>query len=143
MTSIEMGYALDLGSVHHNAANMLVSHLARLLDIPSCQSGCTSNEEGPTERAIEDARRGYALFERYGCHMVRHAFAFTKDLTALSFEKLERVAAALGETTAAEAPPLRMPEYDEGGFEAIARCAARSSFMQDDHTLRNVGREFA
>mgnify|MGYP001813104603 CR=1 FL=1 len=35
---------------------------------------------------------------------------------------------------------IEMPEYDDEGFAAIARCSSRSTFMQDDHTLKHVGR---
>ncbi len=142
VTSIERNYGLDLGSTSHNVANMLMSHLARLLDLPACQSGCTSNEEGPTDRAIADARRGYAIFQRYGCHMIRHAFGFTKDLTALSFAKLELAIRAFEQTTADEAPSLGQIPYDDRAFDVIARNGSRGNYMQDDHTLRNVGRSF-
>ena len=142
VTSIERNYGLDLGSTSHNMANMLMSHIARLLDLPACQSGCTTNEEGPTDKAIMDARRGYAIFKRYGCHMIRHAFGFTKDLTALSFEKLERAVEAFEETSASDAPPLDDIEYDEEAFDVIVRNSSRGNYMQDDHTLRNVGRAF-
>lgn len=142
VTSIERNYELDLGSTAHNVANMLMSHIARLLDLPACQSGCTTNEEGATERAIQDARRGYAIFKRYGCHMIRHAFGFTKDLTAFSFEKFERAVEAFEETTADEAPPFEGVEYDEEAFDVIVRNSSRGNYMQDDHTLRNVGRAF-
>lgn len=142
VTSIERDYALDLGCSSHNVVNMLMSHVARTLDIPSCQSGCTTNEEGPTARALADAKRGYAIFRRYGCHMIRHAFGFTKDLTALSFAKLERALEAFDETSADDAPDIRWPDYDPEAFDAIARNSSRANFMQDDHTLRNVGRAF-
>jgi len=142
VTSIERNYNLDLGSTSHNVANMLMSHLARLLDLPACQSGCTTNEEAPTDRAVADARRGYAIFKRYGCHMIRHAFGFTKDLTSLSFTKLERTVEAFDDTSADEAPDLAPLEYDEEAFDVISRNSSQANYLQDDHTLRNVGRAF-
>ena len=83
-----------------------------------------------------------AIFKRYGCHMIRHAFGFTKDLTALSFEKLERTAAIFAETTADDAPPATWPTYDQEAVEVIARNSSQANYMQDDHTLRNVGKAF-
>lgn len=142
VTDIARQYALDFGGKYHNVANMLMSHIPLMLDLPACQSGCTTNERAATARAVEDARSGYAIFKRYGCHMIRHAFGFTKDLLAFSFAKLERVAQAYRETTADDAPPFSMPTYDEGAFDAIARHAGDGNFRDDPHTLANVGVEF-
>ena len=142
VTDIKRRYALDFGGKYQNVVNMLVGHLPRLLDIPACQSGCTTNEKGPTPRAINDARMGYAMFSRYGCHLIRHAFGFTKDLIGFSFEKMEAVVQAYRQTSARDAPDLRIPSYDPEGFDVIARNSSNASYMQDPHTLANTGREF-
>jgi len=142
VTDIKRRYTLDFGGKYHNVANALMSHVARMLDLPSCQSGCTTNEKELTDRAVDDARMGYALFKKYGCHMVRHAFGFTKELIAFSFAKAERTLAVFDQTTAADAPAVSMPRYDEEGVEVIARNASNANYMQDEHTLRNTGVEF-
>jgi trimethylamine:corrinoid methyltransferase-like protein len=142
VTDISRQYALDFGGRSHNVANMLMSHIPMMLDIPACQSGCTTNEKALTPRAIQDAKTGHAIFKRYGCHMIRHAFGFTKDLLAFSVEKARAVAEACRQTTAADAPAIEMPVYDEDAFDALARNASSASFMTDPHTLKNVGAEF-
>jgi trimethylamine--corrinoid protein Co-methyltransferase len=142
VTDLSRGYALDFGGKYHNVANMLMAQIPLMLDLPACQSGCTTNERTLTARAVADARAGYALFLRHGCHMIRHAFGFTRDLLAFSFAKQEAVARAYRETTADDAPPFSWPSYDEGAFDAIARCAGPGSFRDDPHTTSRVGLEF-
>jgi hypothetical protein len=74
--------------------------------------------------------------------MIRHAFGFTRDLLAFSFAKLEQVVQVYRETTAEDAPPFSMPSYDEEAFDAIVRHAGDGNFIDDPHTLANVGVEF-
>jgi len=85
---------LKIGSVVHNYVNYLVAYTSRLLDIPSIQSGCTS--EGAThQKSILDTDyetvRGMLLWENMfeGWHMIRHCYGFLSDLISFSFEKAE------------------------------------------------------
>lgn len=142
ITNIENNYALDIGSVAHNAANVLIGKVTQRLDIPSIHSGCTTGEEAPNLRAEQDAINGYAMFKQHGFHQIRHAFGFLKDLVSFSVAKLERHIQLCEETTPDMAVDWDFNNYDEAGFDVIARNGSNPSYMQDDHTLANVGKEF-
>jgi trimethylamine:corrinoid methyltransferase-like protein len=49
-------YNPNYGLLSHNLLNLLMAHLNMMLDLPTIQSGCTTNEEHVTDRALEDAR---------------------------------------------------------------------------------------
>jgi len=142
VTNIGKHYAMDFGSKYFNLSNILTSHIARMLDIPACQSGCTTNQKNVNEQALKDAKNGYALYKKYGGHLVRHSFGFTKDTLSFSPEKAKRTAEILKHTTAEDAPPLTMPRYDEEAFDAIARNSSKANYINDPHTLKNTGKEF-
>lgn len=142
VANIEKNYALDLGLVAHNAANLLLEKVNRRLALPAIHSGCTTSEEAPGLRAEQDAVNGYALMKRHGFHQMRHAFGFLKDLMSFSVAKLERHLELCAETTADRAPAWDFDDYDAAGFDAIARNGSRPNYMRDDHTLAQVGRQF-
>ena len=56
--------------------------------------------------------------------------------------KAEGTVAAFREVTANEAPPVSLPQHDEEAFAAIARNSSNANYMQDEHTLKNTGKEF-
>jgi len=142
ITNLEKNYALDIGSIAHNAANILMGKVTQRLDIPSIHSGCTTGQEKPGPRAEQDAINGYALFKLHGFHQIRHAFGFLKDLVSFSIAKLERHIQLCEETTPDMAPKWDFDNYDEAGFDVIARNGSNPNYMRDAHTLANVGKEF-
>lgn len=136
-----MDYNPDYGSLSHTLLNILLAHLNMIMDIPTCQSGCTTNETHPTEKAFQDARNGYALCKKYEMHMIRHAFAFLLHLVDFSIYKLEKCIEMLPETTADDAPEIEMPEYDERGFKSIQDMGL-SMYRDDPLTTANLGKVF-
>lgn len=134
-------YNPDYGLKSHQLLNILMAHLNMMLDLPSIQSGGTTNEEHPTKRAFEDARNGQALAMKYGFHMIRHPFAFLKQLVDFSVYKLEK-AIEIAETVKPEdAPEVEMPEYDERGFQSIKERQLRM-YMDDPLTTANMSKIF-
>ncbi len=134
-------YNPNYGLRSHHVLNLLMAHLNMMLDIPTFQSACTTNEEHLTPRALEDARIGQALCKKYGFHMIRHAFGFLRLLVDFSFAKLEQAIAIAEEVTADEAPHFEMPAYDERGMEAIKRVGL-GMYMEDSLTTANIGKVF-
>jgi trimethylamine:corrinoid methyltransferase-like protein len=134
-------YNPDYGLRSHFLLNLLMSHLNMMLDLPTCQSACTTNESGPTERALEDARTGQAMCKKFGFHMIRHAFGFLKHLVDFSFVKLEKSERIARQVTSAEAPELEMPVYDERGMDSIRRSGL-GMYMEDPLTTANIGKVF-
>jgi trimethylamine---corrinoid protein Co-methyltransferase len=135
------GYIPNYGLISHNVLNLLMAHLNMMLDLPTAQSGCTTNEEHVTPRALEDARMGMALFRRYGFHMLRHAFGFLRGMVDFSIGKLEQVIRIAGEVTAADAPEIAMPGYDERAIESI-RAYGLGHYRDDPLTTANIRKIF-
>lgn len=142
IASINRKYAVDLGLVSHNAANLLLSNLYKRLGLPSVHSACGTHEEHPTLKAEQDAVNGYAMMKKYGFTGMRHAFGFLKELVAFSIEKLERHIALCRATTPDQAPAYDFESYDPEGFDAIQRNGSAPNYMRDAHTLKNTGRQF-
>jgi trimethylamine:corrinoid methyltransferase-like protein len=142
IANIQKNYAVDLGLVSHNVANLLMEKVNRRLGIPSIQTACTTSQEGPNQKAEEEAISGYALMKKYGFHQMRHAFGFLKELVSFSIAKLERHIELCRETDPSQAPPYKIDPYDPEGFEAIKRNGSQANYMRDDHTLKNTGKYF-
>ncbi len=134
-------YNPNYGLISHNILNLLMAHLNMMLDLPTCQSGCTTNEEHLTQRALADARTGQALCKKYGFHMIRHSFGFMRHLVDFSFAKMEAAIRIAQEVSADEAPDVEMPVYDERGMESIQRIGL-GMYMDDALTTANIGRVF-
>ena len=134
-------YNPNYGLVSHNFLNILMTHLNLMLDLPSFQSGGTTHEEHPTERAYTDARMGQALCLKYGFHMIRHPFAFLRYLIDFSIAKLEKAVRAAEEVSPDDAPEVETPTYDERGMESIKRIGL-GMYMEDSLTTANLGRIF-
>ena len=134
-------YNPNYGLKSHFLLNLLMAHLNMMLDLPTFQSACTTNEEHLTERALEDARIGQAMCKKYGFHMIRHAFGFLRHLVDFSFSKLEQAIQIAEEVTAEEAPPIDMPTYDERGMAAVERVGL-GMYMDDPLTTANIGKIF-
>ena len=142
IANINKNYAVDLGLVSHNIANLLTEKVNKMLDIPSIQTACTTSEDRPGPRAEEDATNGYALMKKNGFHQMRHAFGFLKELISFSIVKLERHIDLCRETGVEQAPEYDADPYDPEGLEAIKRNGSRANYMRDDHTLKNTGKVF-
>jgi trimethylamine:corrinoid methyltransferase-like protein len=134
-------YNPNYGLKSHFLLNLLMAHLNMMLDLPTFQSACTTNEEHPTQRAMDDARCGQALCKKYGFHMIRHSFGFLRHLIDFSFAKMEAAIRIAEEVSADEAPDLEMPTYDERGMESIQRIGL-GMYMDDALTTANIGRVF-
>lgn len=142
IANIQKSYAVDLGLISHNVANLLMSKVCERIGVPSIHSGCTTSEAAPGPKAEQDGRNGYALMKKYGFSQMRHAFGFLKELVSFSIEKLERHAAICAETRPEMAPEINVDPYDEEGFDAILRNGSTPNYMKDDHTLKNTGKVF-
>ena len=134
-------YNPNYGRISHQVLNILLNHLNMILDLPANQSAGTTNEEHPTPKACQDTRQGLAICKKYGFHMIRHPFGFLKSLVDFSIKKLELCIEIAEETTADQAPDIRMPVYDERGLESI-RNTGLGLYMNDPLTTANLDRVF-
>ncbi len=142
IANIRKNYAVDLGLVSHNIANLLQEKVNKRLDIPSIQTACTTSQDSPNRQAEEDAVRGFALMKKHGFHQMRHAFGFLRELISFSIAKLERHIVLCRETGPEEAPEYEMEPYDPEGLEAIIRNGSQANYMRDNHTVQNTGKCF-
>jgi len=142
IANIQRNYAVDLGLVSHNIANLLMEKVCKNLDIPAIQTACTTSQEHPNEKAEEEAVAGFALMKKYGFHQMRHSFGFLKELISFSIGKLERHIELLRETGPDSAPAYEIDAYDPEGFDVIVRNGSQANYMRDDHTLKNTGKAF-
>lgn len=142
IANIQNNYAVDLGLMSHNVANLLLEKINGRLGLPSIQTACTTNQEKPNETAEAQAVGAYALLKKHGFHQMRHAFGFLKELIAFSIAKLERHIELCRDTGPEKAPPLDIEPYDPEGFEVIRRNGSQANYMRDDHTLKHTGKSF-
>lgn len=134
-------YNPNYGLRSHFLLNILQTHLNMILDIPTFQSIATTNEEHPSQRAMDDARIGQAMALKYGFHMMRHPFGFLRHLVDFSFFKLEEAIKIAESVTSDDAPDIKMPTYDERSMESIQRIGL-GMYMDDPLTTANVGKIF-
>lgn len=142
IANIQKNYAVDLGLLSHNIANLLMEKVSHRLGLPSIQTACTTNQDAPNLEAEKDAILGFALMKKHGFHQMRHAFGFLRELIAFSIGKLERHIVLCRETSPDQGPVFELDAFDEEGLEAIRRNGSRANYMQDHHTLQNTGRVF-
>jgi len=135
-------YNPNYGLMSHNILNLLMAHLNMMLDLPTIQSGCTTNEEHVSERALNDARLGIALFKRYGFHMLRHSFGFLRGMVDFSIAKLEKVIKIAEDVGPDDAPEVVIPCYDERGMESVQKYGL-SYYRDDPLTTANIGKLFS
>lgn len=142
IANIQKNYAVDLGLMSHNIANLIQEKINKMINIPSIQTACTTNQEEPNKKSEADAVNGYAFMKKYGFHQMRHAFGFLKELISFSIAKLERHIELCRETSPEQVPNYEIDPYDPEGFEVIARNGSKANYMRDDHTLKNTGKYF-
>jgi trimethylamine:corrinoid methyltransferase-like protein len=142
IANIQKNYSVDLGLIAHNAANLLMEKINKMLDIPSIQTGCTTSQERPNQESDRESINGYSLMKKYGFHQMRHAFGFLNELISFSIAKLERNIQLCRETTPDQAPDYELEAYDPEGYECIKRNGSKANYMRDDHTLKNTGKAF-
>ncbi|EFK11407.1 conserved hypothetical protein [delta proteobacterium NaphS2] len=142
IANIQKNYAVDLGLISHNIANLLMEKVNKLLDIPSIQTACTTSQDKPNRIAEEEAVEGFAIMKKYGFHQMRHCFGFLSELISFSIDKLERHVALCRETGPEDTPDFESEPYDPEGFEVIKRNGSQANYMRDDHTLKNTGKAF-
>jgi len=142
IANIQKNYAVDLGLISHNMANLLMDKINKKLDLPSIHSACTTSQAVPNEQSEKDASAGYAIMKKYGFHQMRHAFGFLKELISFSIAKLVRHIELCRETGPDQAPEYEIDPYDTEGFDAIARNSSSPNYMRDDNTLKNMGKYF-
>ncbi len=142
IANIQKNYAVDLGLVSHNIANLLQEKINKMLNIPSIQTACTTSQDEPNKKSEDDAVNGYALMKKHGFHQIRHAFGFLKELISFSIAKLERHIDLCRETSPEQVPDYEIDPYDPEGFEVIMRNGSKANYMRDDHTLKNTGKYF-
>jgi len=134
-------YNPHYGLVSHYLLNILMAHLNLMLDLPTFQSGGTTHEEHPTEKAYRDAGTGQALCLKFGVHMIRHPFAFLRYLIDFSFEKLERAIDLFEKVTPEDAPEVEMPVYDKRAMDSFQNIGL-GMYMDDPLTTANIGKVF-
>ncbi len=142
IASISKNYAVDLGLISHNVANLLMEKVNKKLGLPSIQTACTTSQEHPNKIAEEEAINGFAMMKKYGFHQMRHSFGFLKELVSFSVAKLERHIALCRETGPELSPAYDLESYDPEGLEAIKRNSSNANYMRDEHTLKNTGKSF-
>ena len=142
IASIKNNYAVDLGLVSFNIANLLMEKVNKRLDLPSIQTACTTSQGEPNQKSEQEAIDGYALMKKYGFHQMRHSFGFLKELISFSMAKLERHIVLCRETGPDQAPEYNLEPYDPEGLETIMRNGSQPNYMRDDHTLKNTGKAF-
>ncbi len=142
IANIQKNYAVDLGLISHNIANLLMEKVNKLLDIPSIQTACTTSQERPNQIAEKEAIEGFAIMKKYGFHQMRHCFGFLSELISFSIEKLKRHIELCRETGPEQTPVFESEPYDPEGFDVIQRNGSQANYMRDDHTLKNTGKAF-
>jgi trimethylamine--corrinoid protein Co-methyltransferase len=142
IANINKNYAVDLGLISHNIANLLMEKVNKKLGLPSIQTACTTSQEKPNKTAEKEAKYGFAIMKNYGFHQMRHAFGFLKELVSFSIEKLERHIELCRETSPKDMPSFHVESYDPEGLDVIKRNGSNANYMRDDHTLKNTGQSF-
>jgi len=141
VSSVTDDYNIDFGSIQHNFANLTMARVAKSLDLPSIQSGCTTSNKHPeadTEKDVLDAYRLWNSSDDW--HQVRHCFGFLEYQMAFSIPKMERDCKSLQKiienNEKIEVPEL---EYDSEAYNVIVECAPIGTFVEHAHTLKYIG----
>ena len=142
IASIKENYAVNLGLISFNIANLIMEKVNKRLDLPSIQTACTTSQEHPNEIAEKEAVNGYALMKKFGFHQMRHSFGFLKELVSFSITKLERHIELCRRTSPDQAPEFQVEPFDTEGLAAVMRNGSQANYMRDNHTVKNTGKSF-
>jgi trimethylamine--corrinoid protein Co-methyltransferase len=129
----------------HDAMNLLNVAVARLnmwiTGLPSVQSGGSTSEKIPNERALLDGQRGRQILCEFGVHSARHCFGVLDNLNFFSEEAFQSDCQAhrkylVSRKDAVALMPLYLPE-DHQAFDVIQRVAS-SDYHVDSQTTANL-----
>ncbi len=130
----------------HDGMNLLNVAVARLnlwvTGLPTVQSGGSTREKVPGERALADGIRGRRILCEFGVHSARHCFGVLDNLNFFSETALQADCQSHREYLQAcsagsrALKPLYLPA-DQQAFDVIARVAS-GDFHADYHTTANL-----
>ena len=129
----------------HDAMNLLNVAVARLnmwvTGLPTVQSGGSTSEKIPNERALLDGKRGRRILCDFGVHCARHCFGVLDNLNFFSEEAFQADCQAHRQYLASPQDtvalmPLYLPE-DRQAFDVIQRVAS-ADYHVDFHTTANL-----
>jgi trimethylamine---corrinoid protein Co-methyltransferase len=125
-----------------NLLNVAVARLNMwVTGLPTVQSGGSTSEKIPNERALWDGKRGRQTLCDFGVHCARHCFGVLDNLNFFSEEAFQSDCQAqrqylASRQDAAGLMPLYLPE-DHQAFDVIQRVAS-GDFHVDFHTTANL-----
>jgi trimethylamine--corrinoid protein Co-methyltransferase len=109
--------------------------------LPTVQSGGSTEEKVPGEKALADGMRGKRILTEFGVHNARHCFGvldnlnfFSEEAFVQDCESYRRHRKEKGDTFVLK--PLYTPE-DLQAFEVIANVAS-GDYHVDYHTTANI-----
>lgn len=129
----------------HDGMELLNVAVARLnmwvTGLPSVQSGGSTEEKVPNERALADGIRGRKILCDFGVHNARHCFGVLDNLNFFSEEAFVSDCEAHRQYLAKSKPPtspkpLYLPQDDQA-FDVIQRVAG-FDYHVDYHTTANL-----
>ena len=129
----------------HDGMDLLNVAVARLnmwvTGLPSVQSGGSTEEKDPGEKALADGIRGRGILCDFGVHNARHCFGVLDNLNFFSESAFLVDCEAQRRYLAEREPeftlkPLGLPR-DDGAFDVIQRVASQD-YHVDYHTTANL-----
>jgi trimethylamine--corrinoid protein Co-methyltransferase len=122
--------------------NVAVSRInAWITGLPTVQSGGSTEEKEPGERAVADGMRGKRILTEFGVHNDRHCFGdldnlnfFSEEAFIQDCESYRQYKKKRGDTFVLK--PLYIPE-DPQAFEVISNVAS-GDYHVDYHTTANI-----
>ena len=129
----------------HDAMNLLNVAVARLnmwvTGLPTVQSGGSTEEKLPDEKALRDGVRGRRILCEYGVHNARHCFGVLDNLNFFSEEAFVKDCEAHRKYLKDKPDkmvlrPLHIPSDDEA--LAVIRRVAGGDYYVDYHTTANL-----
>ncbi len=129
----------------HDAMNLLNVAVARvnmwLTGLPTVQSGGSTEEKRPDDKALQDGIRGRRILCEFGVHHARHCFGVLDNLNFFSEEAFVQDCEAHRrylEIKPEKVPlkPLHVPADDQA-LEVIKRVAS-GDYYADYHTTANI-----
>ncbi len=129
----------------HDAMDLLNVAVARLnmwvTGLPTVQSGGSTEQPDPDDKALRDGIRGRRILCEFGVHNARHCFGVLDNLNFFSEEAFIKDCDAhrqylQNQTDPFTLKPLYMPEDDQA-FDVIQRIGS-GDYYTDYHTTANI-----